>query len=109
MDSTNFQLVATATASLAVVVPLFYYLLLPKPLSGIPHNPITGLLGDLPELAQTLKDNEQSVVDYFNSHIKKHGPISQVRLRLQYTSGFSRFSYLSFSLHFIRFVLAAES
>ncbi|KAF8608403.1 cytochrome P450 [Ceratobasidium sp. AG-I] len=78
MDSTNFQLAAAATASLAVIVPLLYYLLLPKPLPGIPHNPVTGLLGDLPELAQALKDNERSVGDYFNNHVKKHGPISQI-------------------------------
>ena len=108
MDSRNFQLVAGATASLAIAVPLLYYLLLPKPLPGIPHNPVTGLLGDLPELAQTLKDNERSVVDYFNNHINKHGPISQVRICSQQILKLRRVSYLIFCL-LLRYVLGVES
>lgn len=82
MDSSNFQLAAGATASLAIAIPLIYYWLLPKPIPGIPHNPVTSVLGDIPEVALTLKDNERSIVDFFHNHIKKHGPISQVRLYL---------------------------
>lgn len=80
MDSTSFRLAAGTTASLAVAVPLLYYWLLPKPLPGIPHNPITSLLGDIPDIIQVLKHNEQGIVDYFSNHAKKHGPISQVDL-----------------------------
>ncbi|KAF8608400.1 cytochrome P450 [Ceratobasidium sp. AG-I] len=78
MDSRNFQLAASATASLAVVVPMIYYWLLPKPLPNIPHNPITSLLGDIPDITRALQDNEQGIMDYFSNHVKKHGPLSQM-------------------------------
>lgn len=78
MDSSNLQLATGATALLAISAPLVYYWLLPKPLPGIPHNPITGLLGDIPDVARVLKTNEQGIIDYFISHVEKHGPISQV-------------------------------
>lgn len=88
MDSSYIQLAAGAVTSLALVVAPIYYWLLPKPLPGIPHNPIRSLLGDIPDITQTLKNNEQSVKDYYIDHVKKHGPISQVQSSSWYKSRF---------------------
>lgn len=79
MNSSNFWLVDGAIALLVIVVTLIYYWLFPKPLPGIPHNPVTSLLGDIPDIKKALKNNEQCMMDYFNNHVKKHGPVSQVR------------------------------
>lgn len=77
MDSSNFRL-ASAIALLVVAVTLAYYWFLPRPLPGIPHNPVTSLLGDIPDITQEALTNGQSSMEYFNKHAKKYGPISQV-------------------------------
>ncbi|KAG8746639.1 hypothetical protein FRC10_004242 [Ceratobasidium sp. 414] len=43
---------------LAVVVRLVYLWLLPKPLPNVPHNPITSIWGDIPDITHFTKDGK---------------------------------------------------
>ncbi|KAG8746238.1 hypothetical protein FRC12_014332, partial [Ceratobasidium sp. 428] len=48
------------------------------PLPGIPHNPVTTIWGDVPELARFIKGSGKIAADYFASMAVKHGPIFQI-------------------------------
>ncbi|KAG8718024.1 hypothetical protein FRC08_006113 [Ceratobasidium sp. 394] len=59
---------------------LTYLWILPKPLPGVPHDPITSILGNVPDLVRFMEGGKKNNADYFNSITSKHGPISQVLL-----------------------------
>ncbi|KAG8768913.1 hypothetical protein FRC12_005280 [Ceratobasidium sp. 428] len=69
-----------AGLSLATIARLGYLWMLPKPLPGIPHDPMSGIMGNLPDLVRYMKDDEKNKLDYFHSMIDKHGPLSQILL-----------------------------
>ncbi|KAG9120942.1 hypothetical protein FRC07_003311 [Ceratobasidium sp. 392] len=66
--------------SLAVVARLGYLWILPKPLPGIPHDPITSILGNIPDLVRFMEGGKKNNADWFNSITDKYGPLSQVLL-----------------------------
>ncbi|KAF8597491.1 cytochrome P450 [Ceratobasidium sp. AG-I] len=57
---------------------LFYTSLLPKPIPGVPHNPITGIWGDIPQITRATK--EKTFCEHLADEVNKHGPIFQVLL-----------------------------
>ncbi|KAG9128593.1 hypothetical protein FRC07_000026 [Ceratobasidium sp. 392] len=63
---------------LAGTARLVYLGLLPKPLPNVPHNPVAGIMGDIPEMTSFMEGGKKNIVDYFASMIAKHGPICQV-------------------------------
>ncbi|KAG8696901.1 hypothetical protein FRC09_008197 [Ceratobasidium sp. 395] len=79
MAALSFLELKVATSILAGLA-LVYWWLKPKPLAGIPHNPVRGILGDIPELARFIKEKDARALDYFAHLIERHGPITQVCL-----------------------------
>ncbi|KAG9080703.1 hypothetical protein FRC06_006239, partial [Ceratobasidium sp. 370] len=73
-----FELKVVAGVSLALLA--VYWWLRPKPFSDIPHNLVTGILGDIPELKRFMKENNARYLDYFAHLAERHGPITQVCL-----------------------------
>jgi hypothetical protein len=73
---------AAGTLAAASALSLAYWWLQPKPLDGFPHNPISGILGDIPELARLIKEEEITVLDYFEILVERHGPVVQVSSEL---------------------------
>jgi hypothetical protein len=67
-----------AGALLAVLARLAYLWLLPKPLPNVPHNPITNIWGDIPDITYYMKGGKRTFGDYVADVVKKHGPLSQV-------------------------------
>ncbi|QRW08538.1 cytochrome P450 family protein [Ceratobasidium sp. AG-Ba] len=61
-----------------VAVFAFYFWLKPKPLAGFPHNPIRGILGDVPGIMRMLSDGNKTIYDYYAHLVSTHGPISQM-------------------------------
>ncbi|KAF8598832.1 cytochrome P450 [Ceratobasidium sp. AG-I] len=57
---------------------LFYTFLLPKPIPGVPHNPITSILGDVPLITRATKD--KTFGEHLADEVNKHGPIFQMFL-----------------------------
>ncbi|KAG8706820.1 hypothetical protein FRC08_000846 [Ceratobasidium sp. 394] len=74
----GYLLPLAAGLSLAIIARSAYVWLLPKPLPNIPHNPVTGFLGDLPELGRYMKGGDKRLGDYLETQVLKHGPICQV-------------------------------
>jgi hypothetical protein len=68
---------AAGTLGFTVALSLVYRWLQPKPLSDFPHNPVTSILGDIPELTRLIKE-EKSVLDYWALMVERHGPVVQV-------------------------------
>ncbi|KAG8767496.1 hypothetical protein FRC12_006218 [Ceratobasidium sp. 428] len=64
--------------SLAVIARLAYSQLLPKPDPHLPHNPVTNLLGDVPELFRFIDGGKKNFADFIESMCAKHGPIYQL-------------------------------
>ncbi|KAG9085492.1 hypothetical protein FS749_004380, partial [Ceratobasidium sp. UAMH 11750] len=62
---------------LVTIGRLTYLWILPKPLPGVPHDPITSILGNVPDLVRFMEGGKKNNADYFNSITSKHGPISQ--------------------------------
>lgn len=61
----------------AATFSLVYCWLKPKPLNRFPHNPVTSILGDIPEIMRTIKSGK-TINDYYALLIERHGPIVQV-------------------------------
>ncbi|KAF8597484.1 cytochrome P450 [Ceratobasidium sp. AG-I] len=79
----NSQL-STVAAVVITAVPLsrlIYTSLLPKPIPGIPHNPITSILGDVPQITRVTK--EKTFGEHLADEINKHGRIFQMFLGRQ--------------------------
>lgn len=68
-----------ATA-LAIAASAIYRWLHPKPLEGFPHNPVTSILGDIPEITRILKNGNKTLYDYYEILVERHGPVTQVRM-----------------------------
>ncbi|KAG9093414.1 hypothetical protein FS749_014421, partial [Ceratobasidium sp. UAMH 11750] len=66
-----------AGLSFVTIARLIYLWILPKPLLGVPHDPITSILGNIPDLVRFMDGGKKNNADYFNSITSKHGPISQ--------------------------------
>lgn len=76
----NAQLGA-AVAVVVAAVPLFqifYTSLLPKPIPGVPHNPVTSIWGDIPQIIKVSK--HKTFGEHLADEVEKHGPIFQVRI-----------------------------
>ncbi|KAG8723104.1 hypothetical protein FRC09_004703 [Ceratobasidium sp. 395] len=63
---------------LTVISRLLYIWLLPKPLQDIPHNPITSIWGDIPDITHFMQGGKKTFGDYLATVVNKHGPISQI-------------------------------
>ncbi|QRV81352.1 cytochrome P450 family protein [Ceratobasidium sp. AG-Ba] len=74
---TNPQL-ATGILAITVVPWVIYQCLKPRPLRDFPHNPITNILGDIPELVRLIKNEHICVLDYLELLVKRHGPVVQM-------------------------------
>ncbi|QRV94360.1 cytochrome P450 family protein [Ceratobasidium sp. AG-Ba] len=72
----NLQLAAGALVVVAVFWTIYRWLK-PKPIPGFPHNPITSIFGDIPELVRLMKDEQLSLVDYVTLLVERHGPAVQ--------------------------------
>lgn len=77
--SDRLAVVVASALALVLAVSLFFIWLWPKPIAGIPHNPITSIFGDVPEITQVIKSG-RSASDYYPMLVKRHGPVVQVRL-----------------------------
>ncbi|KAF8599423.1 cytochrome P450 [Ceratobasidium sp. AG-I] len=76
----NTQLGTVAAVSI-IAVPLLqlsYTSLLPKPIPGVPHNPITSIWGDAPQITRVTK--EKTFSEHVVDEVNKHGPIFQMFL-----------------------------
>ena len=76
LSNTQLGTVAAVVITAVPLLRLSYTSLLPKPIPGVPHNPITSIWGDAPQLAVATKDKTFS--EYLADEVKKHGPIFQV-------------------------------
>lgn len=75
----GFNSVLGCAAALVVAVlfvRLAYMRLLPKPIPGVPHNPITGIWGDIPKITRVTK--EKTFGDYIADEAREHGSLFQV-------------------------------
>jgi hypothetical protein len=61
-----------------VMARLTYMWLLPKPIPGIPHNPVASIWGDISTITQATKNGRQTFSDYVASVVERHGPLLQV-------------------------------
>ncbi|KAG8697216.1 hypothetical protein FRC08_006668 [Ceratobasidium sp. 394] len=66
-----------ASLLLAVLARLAYFWLLPKPIPNIPHNPITSIWGDVPDIMR-FTEGGKVFADYVAEFVDKHGPLCQV-------------------------------
>lgn len=76
LDNTHL---GVATAVVVVAVPLFrlfYTFLLPRPISGVPHSPVSSIWGDIPRT--TMATAAKTLSEYLADEAHKHGPIFQV-------------------------------
>jgi hypothetical protein len=60
----------------ASIYPVYIWLK-PKPLVGFPHNPISSILGDIPEIARVIEGGG-TLSEYYMLLMERHGPIVQV-------------------------------
>ncbi|KAG9101805.1 hypothetical protein FRC06_002590 [Ceratobasidium sp. 370] len=67
-----------ASLLLVVLARLAYLWLLPKPIPHIPHNPITSIWGDVPDIMRFTEDGKRTFADYIAEFVDKHGPLCQV-------------------------------
>ena len=73
----NAQLGTAAAAVVAVpFLGLLYTSLLPKPIPGVPHNPVTSIWGDIPQIKRATEG--RSFGEHLAEEINKHGLIFQV-------------------------------
>ncbi|KAG9121035.1 hypothetical protein FRC07_003183 [Ceratobasidium sp. 392] len=68
-----------ASLLLATLFSLAYCWLQPKPIPNIPHNPITSIWGDVPDIMSSAKEGK-AFTDYIADLINKHGPLCQVMM-----------------------------
>ncbi|QRV94346.1 cytochrome P450 family protein [Ceratobasidium sp. AG-Ba] len=66
--------------SLVAISRSCYLWVLPKPIPGIPHDPVTSILGHIPDIVRFSKNGEKDISKWFNSMSTKYGALSQVLL-----------------------------
>ncbi|KAG8711901.1 hypothetical protein FRC09_020350 [Ceratobasidium sp. 395] len=71
-----------AGLSLAVIARLAYLQLLPKPDPRLPHNPVTNLLGDVPELFRFIDGGKKNFADFIESSEAELSKLMFVRSQL---------------------------
>ncbi|KAF8694124.1 cytochrome P450, partial [Rhizoctonia solani] len=54
-----------------------YFVFWPKPLPNFPHNPLTSILGDLPEILRMIKSGK-TLSEYYGILVERHGPLIQM-------------------------------
>ncbi|KAH7339908.1 cytochrome P450 [Rhizoctonia solani] len=54
-----------------------YFVFWPKPLANFPHNPITSVLGDLPEILRLVRSGK-TLSEYYELLAERHGPVIQM-------------------------------
>jgi hypothetical protein len=74
--------VSSGTALFSVLgFAIVYQWLQPKPLDNLPHNPIRGIFGDIPDIMRMTRKGDKNIYHYYARQAEKFGPISQVRYR----------------------------
>ncbi|KAJ1304879.1 hypothetical protein OPQ81_006013 [Rhizoctonia solani] len=63
--------------SLGIGVFILYFVFWPKPLPNFPHNPVTSILGDLPEILSLVKSGK-TLSEYYELLTERHGPVIQM-------------------------------
>ncbi|KDN33047.1 hypothetical protein RSAG8_13865, partial [Rhizoctonia solani AG-8 WAC10335] len=77
--SSAIYLISTAVLAASIMlVPFAYSWLSPKPLPGIPHNPITSIWGDIPAITEATKDGRKTFSDYVADVVAEHGSLLQI-------------------------------
>ncbi|QRV79699.1 cytochrome P450 family protein [Ceratobasidium sp. AG-Ba] len=77
-ELTSRQIVLPTVGALAILAGFGYHWLKPRPLKGIPHNPVTSILGDISEITQILKRGDKTLYDYYEILVERHGSITQL-------------------------------
>ncbi|CAE7211660.1 unnamed protein product [Rhizoctonia solani] len=83
MDRTILTNALALVIGCSLVVRISYSWLMPKPIAGIPHNPITSIWGDIPAVVKATKEENKHYVDYIDDMVKRHGRLSQMLLGRQ--------------------------
>ncbi|QRW08559.1 cytochrome P450 family protein [Ceratobasidium sp. AG-Ba] len=80
MEILDFSILRALAVGLLLVllVRLVYARLLPKPIPNVPHNPITSVWGDIPDITQFTAGGKKTFGEYVADFVGKHGPISQI-------------------------------
>ncbi|GAB1524657.1 hypothetical protein RhiTH_007811 [Rhizoctonia solani] len=78
MSDISPLVVAAILAALVLLIHFVHSWLLPKPISGIPHNSIASIWGDIPSITKAIKDNKKTFSDYVADVVAEHGPILQI-------------------------------
>ncbi|CAE6415513.1 unnamed protein product [Rhizoctonia solani] len=73
------QTSAMFVLALALVIGAFiiYFVFCPTPLPNFPHNPITSILGDLPEILRVVRSGK-TLSEYYELLVERHGPVIQM-------------------------------
>ena len=78
LPNTQLDPVAVVAVAILFLFGLFYKWLSPKPIPGVPHNPITSIWGDIPEITKLRK--RMTFSEYLADQAYKHGSVYQVGL-----------------------------
>jgi hypothetical protein len=63
---------------LVLLAYVVYLWLLPKPLPNIPHNPVTTIWADIPEIMRFTAEGKKTFEEYIEHIVNRHGSLSQV-------------------------------
>ncbi|CAE6368019.1 unnamed protein product [Rhizoctonia solani] len=83
MDNTILTNAVALVIGCSLLARLGYSHLMPKPISGIPHNPITSIWGDIPAIIKANKEENKHYAEWVDGMVQRHGRISQVLLGRQ--------------------------
>lgn len=75
-EASNLLLSALTFVLGLLLVRWAYTRLLPRPITGVPHNPVVSIWGDIPEITRVTKG--KTFGEYVADEVRKHGPIFQV-------------------------------
>ncbi|KAF8597487.1 cytochrome P450 [Ceratobasidium sp. AG-I] len=75
-DPGTLLLSATASVLALLLVRWVYMRLMPRPIGGVPHNPVVSVWGDIPEI--TRETRGRTFGEYLADQVRKHGPIFQI-------------------------------
>ncbi|KAH7339906.1 cytochrome P450 [Rhizoctonia solani] len=78
MSSAIYLVVAAVLVVSGLAIRFAYSWLSPKPIAGIPHNPITSIWGDIPAITKATKDGGRTFSDYIANVVAEHGTLLQV-------------------------------
>ncbi|KAJ1304877.1 hypothetical protein OPQ81_006011 [Rhizoctonia solani] len=78
MSSAIYSVVAVALVVSVLLVYFAYSWLSPKPIPGIPHNPISSVWGDIPAITEATKGGRKTFSDYVAGVVAEHGLLLQI-------------------------------